>query len=219
MQVYSGRVGTTADAEVFVARVDTPIGVLHVASVAGGVCIAVFDERPECLVPRLHRAFGSFFHVAAGDPLAVEARLRRYFDGEHDALRDVPLAAPATPMQRRVWSLVSDLPPGTLATYLALANRLGMPRAQRAVGVCLASNPVPLLVPCHRVVAASGMLASHPGGAARKDWLLRHEGALGIADLTTAQLVRQRLRRAAQRRRLAPGETVGIVALPLGIGS
>jgi methylated-DNA-[protein]-cysteine S-methyltransferase len=121
-------------------------------------------------------------------------------------------------VQRRVWSLVSELPPGTLTTYLALANGLGMPRAQRAVGVCLASNPVPLFVPCHRVVAASGMLASHPGGTARKDWLLRHEGALGIAGLTTARLVRQRLRRAAARRRLAPGEAVGIVALPRGAG-
>src|SRR5512144_884313 len=108
MQVYNGWEGATADAEVFVARVDTPIGVLHVASVTGGVCMAAFDERPECLAPRLHRAFGSFFRVATGDPFDVEARLRRYFDGEHDALRDVPIAASATPMQRRVWSLVSD---------------------------------------------------------------------------------------------------------------
>ena len=218
MQIYDGWAGGTAGAEVYVARTQTPLGRLHVASVADGVCIAAFEEQADCIASRLQRMFGSFFRVATGDPLDVGARLRGYFDGDCDALCDVPVAAPATPMQRRVWSLVRDLAPGTLTTYAALAHRLRMPRAQRAVGVCLASNPVPLFVPCHRVVAASGGLASHPGGTARKDWLLRHEGALGAADPATARDVRLRLGRAVQRR-LSPGDTVGIVAPPGLAGS
>jgi O-6-methylguanine DNA methyltransferase len=96
----------------------------------------------------------------------------------------VPRALPATPMQRRVWGLVAGLAAGTTTSYAALAARLGMPRAQRAAGVCCASNPVPLFIPCHRVIAASGALASHPGGVLRKRWLLRHEGALPDAPAT-----------------------------------
>jgi O-6-methylguanine DNA methyltransferase len=89
--------------------------------------------------------------------------------------------------------MLRALEPGELTTYAALAQRLGMPRAQRAVGVCLASNPAPLFVPCHRVVAASGGLGSHPGGIPRKRWLLHHEGALDAQDPRAARSVRRRL--------------------------
>jgi methylated-DNA-[protein]-cysteine S-methyltransferase len=119
-------------------------------------------------------------------------------------------------MQRRVWAMVSALPAGTLTTYAALADRLGMPRAQRAVGVCLASNPVPVFIPCHRVVAASGALASHPGGVVRKHWLLRHEGALAVADLAAAR--RRRSRLAVAPRALDPQETVDVIDLPRVVG-
>jgi methylated-DNA-[protein]-cysteine S-methyltransferase len=188
---------------VFVARVPGPLGVLHVASIDRGVCALVFDARAQSLEPRLRRAFGPFFRMESGDPLRVAARIARYFAGELRALDDVPLAAPATPMQRRVWSLVREVPAGEATTYAALAERLGMPRAQRAVGVCLASNPVPMLVPCHRVVAASGALGSHPGGGAVKAALLRHEG-LPLP--------------APQRHRARKDDTVELVALPLALG-
>jgi methylated-DNA-[protein]-cysteine S-methyltransferase len=199
-----------ADTPVAVTSIDTPLGAMHVASLPAGICAAVFDDRREALEPRLRRMFGPFLAVASGDPLDVAPRLRAYFDGSLDALRDVPQAVAATPMQRRVWALVSALGAGTLTTYVALADRLGMPRAQRAVGVCLASNPIPPFIPCHRVVAASGALASHPGGAVRKQWLLRHEGALDVADLTAA-----RVRRIAA---LDPRDTVELVALPRVVG-
>ena len=204
------------DTTVAVACIDTPLGPMHVASHAAGVCAAVFDDRREALEPRLRRLFGPFFHVTAGDPLDVGRRLAGYFSGRLDALSDVPLATAATPMQRRVWAMVSALPAGTLTTYAALADGLGMPRAQRAVGVCLASNPVPLFIPCHRVVAASGALASHPGGVVRKRWLLRHEGALDVADLAAAR--RRRSRLAVARRALDPRETVDVVDLPRVVG-
>ncbi len=127
------------------------------------------------------------------------------------------MAAPATPMQRHVWDLVGGLRPGEVTTYAALAERLGMPRAQRAVGVCLASNPVPILVPCHRVVAANGGLGSHPGGIGVKAALLRHEGVVPVHDLCAARTMRQRLAR-QERARLDPAETVELVAFPLAVG-
>jgi methylated-DNA-[protein]-cysteine S-methyltransferase len=197
-----------------VVRVPTPLGVLHVASFEQGVCALIFDDRAGALEPRLRRTFGPFFRIEEGDPHAVAQRLARYFDGAPNALDDVPLAAPATPMQRRVWDMVRRIPPGEVTTYAALAERMGMPRAQRAVGVCLASNPVPLLVPCHRVIAASGGLGSHPGGVDVKAALLRHEGVVGVRDLCAPHTLRRRLT-PRDRARLAPDDTVELVALPI----
>jgi methylated-DNA-[protein]-cysteine S-methyltransferase len=197
--------GMHATTVVYVTRVAGPLGVLHVASVEAGVCALAFDACAHGLEPRLRRAFGPFFRVEDGDPVGIARRIARYFAGELRALDDVPLAAPATPMQRRVWSLVRDVAPGDVTTYASIAQRLGMPRAQRAVGVCLASNPVPMLVPCHRVIAASGSLGSHPGGVAVKGALLRHEGARFTWP-----------RRA--RRRTRPDDTVDLVAFPLALG-
>jgi len=205
------RADTTA---VNVARVPTPLGVVHVASFAQGVCAIIFDDRAESLEPRLRRTFGPFFRIEPGDPHEVARRLAKYFAGAADALKDVPVATPATPMQRRVWDMVRDVAAGEVTTYAALAERMGMPRAQRAVGVCLASNPVPLLVPCHRVIAASGGLGSHPGGVEVKAALLRHEGVVGVRDLCAPHTLRSRLP-ARERARLVPDDTVELVALPL----
>lgn len=203
--------GTTV---VHVQQLATPVGVVHLASFDQGVCTVVFDDRAESLEPRLRRTFGPFFRLESGDPLGAGERLARYFDGDTGALDQVPLAAPATPMQRRVWDMVRDVPAGQVTTYAALAERMGMPRAQRAVGVCLASNPVPILVPCHRVIAASGGLGSHPGGIAVKAALLRHEGVVPVHDLIAARTLRRRLG-ARERSRIDPSDTVELVDLPL----
>ncbi|MEO8537185.1 MAG: methylated-DNA--[protein]-cysteine S-methyltransferase [Betaproteobacteria bacterium] len=203
------------DSTVAVTTVATPLGPMHVASISAGVCAAVFDDRREALEPRLRRMFGPFFRVVTGDPLDAASRLRDYYAGAFGALAGLPLATAATPLQRRVWAMVSALPVGTLSTYAALADRLGMPRAQRAIGVCLATNPVPVFIPCHRVVAASGGLGSHPGGVARKRWLLRHEGALATTDLTVARERRGRLRPSPA---LDPRETVELLNLPSVVG-
>ena len=181
------------DLTVRVAALDSPLGPLHVAALPHGLCAIAFDDQRDALEPRLRRMFGPFFKVDNGDPLGLRARLDTYFSGDLAALSDVPRAVPATPMQRRVWALVAGLAPGTTTTYAALAARLGMPRAQRAVGVCLASNPVPIVVPCHRVVAANGAIASHPGGAAVKRWLLHHEGVRLRADAQRSRSARSTL--------------------------
>jgi O-6-methylguanine DNA methyltransferase len=136
-----------ADSAVSVTRVDSPLGALHVAAVGTGVCAMVFDDHRDALALRLRRMLGPFFRIQPGDPLGVAPTLDAYFAGALDALAGIPLATVATPMQRRVWSLVRAVPAGSVTTYAALAERLGMPRAQRAVGVCLATNAVPIFVP------------------------------------------------------------------------
>lgn len=194
------------DVTISVAAFDSPLGMLRIACLPAGVCTVVFDEQHDALEPRLRRMFGAFFRIENGDPLGVGTRLDAYFGGNLTALDSVARALPATPMQRRVWTLVAALPAGTTTSYAALAAHLGMPRAQRAVGVCLASNPVPLFVPCHRVIASSGALAGHPGGPLRKRWLLRHEGALRDAEAVAARRHSTRSSHA-----LAPADVVHLV--------
>ena len=201
------------DAAVSVTSVASPLGMLHVAALGAGVCAMAFDDHRDALELRLRRMLGHFFRIEAGDPIGVAPRLRAYFAGTLDALAGISLATAATPMQRRVWSLVGAVPAGSVTTYAALAERLGMPRAQRAVGVCLATNAVPIFVPCHRVVSASGALAGHPGGIERKRWLLRHERALDVADLTIARVLRAR-----RRARLDPRDTVELIEMPRVVG-
>jgi methylated-DNA-[protein]-cysteine S-methyltransferase len=200
-----------ASAAIAITTVASPLGELLIAAAESGVCMVTFDDRVESLEPRLRRRFGHFFHLEAGDPFAVGRRLRLYFGGQLRALEGIPLALSGTPMQSRVWDMLRSLGPGGLTTYAALAERLGMPRAQRAVGVCLASNPVPLFVPCHRVVAASGGLGSHPGGIPRKRWLLHHEGVLDAQDPRAARSVRRRL--LPRERSLAERADFGAVPL------
>ena len=115
---------------------------------------------------------------AAGAILVrVCQQLEEYFAGTRTAF-DVPLAASGTTFEQRVWDLLRAIPYGTTTSYGALAHRLGDPRATRAVGAANGKNPIPIIVPCHRVVGARGELTGFGGGIDRKRWLLEHEGAL-----------------------------------------
>ncbi len=110
-------------------------------------------------------------------PLAEARRqLAAYFGGE---LRDfaLPLAPHGSEHQQEVWAALREVPFGATTTYGALARRLGAPSHARAVGSANARNPLAIVVPCHRVIGASGALTGYAGGLARKRWLLAHEGA------------------------------------------
>jgi methylated-DNA-[protein]-cysteine S-methyltransferase len=91
---------------------------------------------------------------------------------------DLPLDPIGSAFQRRVWDALGAIPYGTTLSYSELARRLGDPLATRAVGAANARNPIPIIVPCHRVIGAHGELTGFGGGLDRKRWLLEHEGAL-----------------------------------------
>ena len=119
-------------------------------------------------------------NVVPDTPLAKQAveQIEQYFEGA-SAKFELPLAAVGTPFQRRVWQAISDIPPGVVLTYGQLARQLGS--VPRAVGQACGSNYFPIVIPCHRVVSASGIggFAHHAGdGFFRnvKRWLLAHEG-------------------------------------------
>jgi methylated-DNA-[protein]-cysteine S-methyltransferase len=113
------------------------------------------------------------------DPLLdrAEAQLREYFAGRRQAF-DLPIDAGGTEFQRRVWTAVCGIPFGETRTYAEIARAVGSPRAVRAVGAANGSNPVPILIPCHRVVATGGGLGGYGGGLARKRWLLDLESGV-----------------------------------------
>ena len=144
--------------------IDTPIGPLLAAGDADGRLSGLwFDRAPEAAWERDDSAFDG-----------LRKQLASYFAGELCAF-DVPLAAGGTPWQRSVWDALIAIPYGQTLSYGELARRLGHPTAARAVGAANGRNPISVIVPCHRLVGASGALTGYAGGIDRKRWLLAHE--------------------------------------------
>jgi methylated-DNA-[protein]-cysteine S-methyltransferase len=156
--------------------VDTPIGPLFVAASPRGLCRISFDPEPERQVESLARGFGS--RVLRSPLDGPRRELDEYFAGrrrEFDLDVDLRLSAP---FARVVLEHLARVPYGQVTTYGSLAARVGRPRAARAVGMVMNRNPLPIVLPCHRVVGSTGSLVGYGGGLERKERLLRLEGAL-----------------------------------------
>jgi methylated-DNA-[protein]-cysteine S-methyltransferase len=108
----------------------------------------------------------------------AKRELMAYFEGAHTDFAGIALDPQGTPFQRRVWRELQRIPRGQAISYKELAQRIGNPKASRAVGQANGRNPIPLIIPCHRVINADGGLGGFSSGLDRKRWLLRHEGAL-----------------------------------------
>jgi methylated-DNA-[protein]-cysteine S-methyltransferase len=106
----------------------------------------------------------------------ARSELRAYFAGELTRF-ELPLGPKGTPFQQRVWQALQRIPYGTTTTYSQVAASLGQPAAARAVGLANARNPIPIIIPCHRLIGASGALTGYGGGLDRKRWLLDLEAA------------------------------------------
>jgi methylated-DNA-[protein]-cysteine S-methyltransferase len=162
-----------------IAQVSSPIGRITLAVRAGRLCALEFSERWPRARARLERRFGAVAFHRAADPGGVAGRLRAYFAGDLSALARVRVDPGGTPFQRRVWRALRRIAAGRTIAYRELARTIGEPAAVRAVGTANGANPISIVVPCHRVVAADGGLGGYSGGLERKRWLLRHEGADG----------------------------------------
>ena len=108
----------------------------------------------------------------------IREGLDAYFAGQLDAIDHLAADPIGTAFQRRVWTALRNIPAGTTLSYGALAARIEHPAAVRAVGAANARNPVPIVIPCHRVIGANGSLVGYGGGLDRKRWLLAHEGLI-----------------------------------------
>jgi methylated-DNA-[protein]-cysteine S-methyltransferase len=145
--------------------VDTPIGALTLVAGEAGLRAIHFPGRAPDLDPADRDA----------DRLAcAAAQLREYFAGARTAFH-LPLDLGGTPLQRAVWERLQAIPCGTTTTYTRLAQEVGRPGAVRAVGAAVGRTPVPIVVPCHRVLGADGSLTGYAGGLERKRALLDHE--------------------------------------------
>jgi methylated-DNA-[protein]-cysteine S-methyltransferase len=171
----------------FRTLIPTPLGEMLALSSDAGLCALEFttvrgrargEERLTRLEARLARWFPP--HEIVDDETAMIARARRwlaeYFDGTSAAAADdLPLDLRGAPFEKRVWVALQTIPPGQTTSYGAIAGRLGSIGASRAVGAANGANPIAIIVPCHRVIGASGSLTGYGGGLDRKTWLLDHE--------------------------------------------
>ena len=158
--------------------IDTPVGRLLVAVSDRGVCEIAYDAEAEREVEQLARAFGA--RVLRSPRPTDEARrqLDEYFRGERRKFELSVDLSLAREFGRTVLTELRRVPYGELTTYGALAAKAGRPRAARAVGMVMNRNPVPIVLPCHRVVGSTGALVGYGGGLERKRALLELEGAL-----------------------------------------
>ncbi|EHG7611697.1 methylated-DNA--[protein]-cysteine S-methyltransferase [Citrobacter sedlakii] len=135
------------------------------------------SDRMEQLLDIHYRA-GGYSRIPAKNPGGLADKLADYFAGNIDVIDTLPTATGGTPFQRDVWQMLRTIPRGQVMHYGQMAEQLGRPGAARAVGAANGSNPISIVVPCHRVIGRNGALTGYAGGVQRKEWLLRHEGYL-----------------------------------------
>ena len=146
-----------------------PLGTILLSSDGDALYAIAFHDAPPAVLDETWVPIDSLPVFTA-----ASAQLDAYFAG---ALRqfDLPLQLIGTPFQRQVWQFLQQIPFAKTSTYGELAAQVGNPQASRAVGLANGQNPLAIVVPCHRVVGASGALTGYAGGLARKAWLLAHE--------------------------------------------
>jgi methylated-DNA-[protein]-cysteine S-methyltransferase len=157
---------------------DSPVGTLLVATTDRGLCRISFDPIVERATEELARSFGTRILRAAKPIDPVRRQLDEYFDSTRTQF-ELPLdLRGAAPFSREVLRRLARVPYGQVTTYGALARATERPRAARAVGTVMNRNPIPIVLPCHRVVGANGSLVGYAGGLERKELLLKLEGAI-----------------------------------------
>ncbi len=159
-------------------RLATPIGEsLIVTDEAGTLRALDWADRASSMARLLRLHYGSLVPEPGAAPGDIKRLLRRYFEGELGCLAAIEWRTAGTAFQRSVWIALTTIAPGDTLSYGGLAAMLGCPKAVRAVGMANGSNPISVVIPCHRVIGADGSLTGYGGGIERKRWLLKHEAA------------------------------------------
>jgi methylated-DNA-[protein]-cysteine S-methyltransferase len=164
--------------KLLIDRVPTPIGELVLLADHSGKLRAVdwtdYEDRMLRLLT-LHYGKGGYTFDRVVNPHDLRNTIERYFTGDIHAIDNIEVETAGTSFQRRVWKELRSIPGGSPISYGHLAEQIGRPAAVRAVGLANGSNPVGIVVPCHRVIGANGSLTGYGGGLDRKRWLLHHE--------------------------------------------
>jgi methylated-DNA-[protein]-cysteine S-methyltransferase len=166
--------------KLFLDRLETPIGEMLLVTDAAGKVRALdwndYESRMRTLLNR-HYGKGRYTLEPARHTEVLRAVMARYFAGEVNAIDEIEVETTGTEFQKSVWNELRHIPVGAPISYGALAKRIERPKAVRAVGLANGSNPIGLIVPCHRVIGSNGSLTGYGGGLERKKWLLDHERA------------------------------------------
>jgi methylated-DNA-[protein]-cysteine S-methyltransferase len=162
----------------FTERLDTPTGELLIASdEQQRLRVLDWDDKSDRMqrLLRLHYGAAGFTLRPATTPSESRRALEAYFNGELQAIDGLRTHTWGTDFQRRVWAALRTIPAGSTVSYGHIAKVIGRPAAVRAVGAANGSNPIAIVVPCHRVIGANATLTGYGGGLERKRWLLDHE--------------------------------------------
>lgn len=176
--------------DVALATMDSPIGELLVAVTPKGLaCVAFADQDRGRLYERFARELSPRILEAAGQTDGARRQLEEYFAGSRSRF---DLSLDRRMIGRFAWTVLSQtrrVSFGSTATYGEVAAKIGRPNSARAVGSALGSNPIPVVIPCHRIVGAGGRLTGYAGGLPRKEWLLELEGAQLLGSAAVRQPV------------------------------
>lgn len=161
------------DAALYRSALETPYGTMHLAVDERGVLVEVWlPRRGNGAVTR------EAFPASATEGMRVAMdQLTAYFHGQRRAF-DLPFEPRGTSFELSVWRLLLEIPYGETTSYGAIAAQLGLENGARAVGAANGSNPIPIIIPCHRVIGSDGTLTGYGGGLPLKRALLEHEGAI-----------------------------------------
>ena len=149
-------------------RFKTPIGLLTVAVDESGLRYVLFENNK-------HEPAQTGWRCDCNATREPREQLLEYFAGTRKAF-ELPLSLAGTDFQQRTWRMLSQIPYGDTWSYAELATRVGSPKAVRAVGAANGRNPLPIVLPCHRVIGSNGSLTGFGGGLPAKKWLLELEG-------------------------------------------
>jgi O-6-methylguanine DNA methyltransferase len=185
------------------ATLTTPVGAMLALASDRALCALEFDTgaRMTRLDARLARFYGSPRLVPAVNHIHTRTQqwLNRYFAGEPAEDPSLPLDSRGTPFETAVWSMLSTIPIGTTTSYGRIAAEVtGNASASRAVGLANGSNPVAIIVPCHRVIGSSGTLTGYGGGLHVKKWLLDHEERFWPTDSSVSRKLRESRQRSLE---------------------
>lgn len=159
-------------------RIETPIGTLFiVADTEGNLRATEWSDHDHRLRAWMQAHYGKkgFRLEHSSNPSGLTQAISAYFAGDLQAIDTLPVQTNGTPFQLEVWRELRKIPCGATISYAELARRIGRPKAVRAVGLANGSNPIGVVVPCHRVIGSNGSLTGYGGGIERKRWLLDHE--------------------------------------------
>nr|WP_090890519.1 methylated-DNA--[protein]-cysteine S-methyltransferase [Evansella caseinilytica] len=163
------------------AEMNSPIGTLTIGKSGKGICFIEFgslaDTRANIEAWLKRRLMNVDFQKNEQELKPALQQLQQYFQGERAAF-DLPLDLIGTKFQTLVWNKIREIPYGQTKSYKNIAMEIGAPKAVRAIGGANNQNPIPIIIPCHRVIGSNGSMVGYGGGLDKKEYLLRLEGAI-----------------------------------------